>query len=235
MATRAGGTAVQRDGHAARMDAVYATQRHFYDLTRKYYLLGRDRMIAGLNVAPGMHVLEVGCGTGRNLIAAMRRWPEARFSGLDISAAMLETARGSLARRGLADRMTLYEADACTFSSSPVLEDARFERIFMSYTLSMIPAWELALEEALCALAPNGSLHIVDFGQQERLPGWFRALLFAWLRTFHVSPRAALPAVLEDLAQRHNRRLIFRSRYRGYAWEAVLTPRHKPASHRLPS
>ena len=33
-------------GHAAQMDAVYAFQRHIYDLTRKYYLLGRDRLWA---------------------------------------------------------------------------------------------------------------------------------------------------------------------------------------------
>ena len=31
--------------HARRMDAVYATQRHIYDLTRKYYLLGRDALL----------------------------------------------------------------------------------------------------------------------------------------------------------------------------------------------
>ena len=29
-------------GHAGHMDAIYRSQRHFYDLTRKYYLLGRD-------------------------------------------------------------------------------------------------------------------------------------------------------------------------------------------------
>ena len=34
--------------HAEAMDAIYRTQRHIYDLTRKYYLLGRDRLIADL-------------------------------------------------------------------------------------------------------------------------------------------------------------------------------------------
>ncbi|RUV53463.1 SAM-dependent methyltransferase, partial [Mesorhizobium sp. M5C.F.Ca.IN.020.14.1.1] len=31
--------------HAELMDGVYRWQRHIYDLTRKYYLLGRDRLI----------------------------------------------------------------------------------------------------------------------------------------------------------------------------------------------
>ena len=35
--------------HAALMDGVYRWQRHVYDVTRKYYLLGRDRMIEGLD------------------------------------------------------------------------------------------------------------------------------------------------------------------------------------------
>ncbi len=66
-------SAVERtSGHAALMDGVYRRQRHFYDLTRKYYLLGRDRMIAGLGVPPNGTVLELGCGTGRNIILAAR-------------------------------------------------------------------------------------------------------------------------------------------------------------------
>lgn len=210
------------NGHAARMDGVYRLQRHFYDVTRKYYLLGRDRLIGGLDAGPGTQVLEIGCGTGRNLIAAARRWPGANFTGLDISMAMLETAQASLHRAKLAGTVHLVHADACAFTSDTDLAGRHFDRIFLSYTLSMIPGWELALEEALDALAPGGSLHIVDFGQQEKLPGWFRTVLLGWLRRFHVTPRADLRAVLEELAQRHRRKLAFRPLYRGYAWEATL-------------
>ena len=32
-------------GEAALMDRIYRRQRHVYDLTRKYYLLGRDELI----------------------------------------------------------------------------------------------------------------------------------------------------------------------------------------------
>ncbi|TIV98235.1 MAG: SAM-dependent methyltransferase, partial [Mesorhizobium sp.] len=55
-------------GHAELMDGVYRWQRHIYDLTRKYYLLGRDRLIDGLDVPRGGTVLELGCGTGRNIV-----------------------------------------------------------------------------------------------------------------------------------------------------------------------
>src|SRR5438067_2504401 len=71
--------------HAALMDGIYRHQRHVYDLTRHCYLLGRDRLITGLEPPAGGSVLEVGCGTGRNLIVAAARYPEAHFYGLDIS------------------------------------------------------------------------------------------------------------------------------------------------------
>ncbi|MEP4422552.1 MAG: methyltransferase domain-containing protein, partial [Nitratireductor sp.] len=71
--------------HAALMDANYRFQRHVYDLTRKYYLLGRDRLVDALQVPAGGSVLELGCGTGRNLVRVARRYPHARLFGLDIS------------------------------------------------------------------------------------------------------------------------------------------------------
>ncbi len=208
---------------AAQMNSIYRTQRHFYDLTRKYYLLGRDRLIEGLAPGTNGRILEIGCGTGRNLVLAGRRWPGHHLVGVDISSAMLEKARTSLCRHRLDSQATLIEADACALSIEPAFAGTRFERIFFSYTLSMIPAWEYALEEALSLLAPDGTLHIVDFGQQEALPRWFRALLFTWLNQFHVQPRAGLRAVLEEAAARHKRHLDFGTSYRGYAWNAVLS------------
>ena len=50
-------------GHAALMDEVYRRQRFIYDLTRKYYLFGRDKLIRELALAPGERLVEVGCGT----------------------------------------------------------------------------------------------------------------------------------------------------------------------------
>jgi S-adenosylmethionine-diacylgycerolhomoserine-N-methlytransferase len=208
--------------HAGRMDAVYATQRHFYDLTRKYYLLGRDGLIRALRPGAGT-VLEVGCGTARNLIAAARQWPEARFYGFDISEAMLETARRNVARAGLSDRITLAQGDATAFDPVTLFGVSGFDRVFMSYTLSMIPDWQGAIGAGAQALAPGGQLHIVDFGQQERLPRLFRKGLFAWLDKFHVTPRRELPAVLTGLAEQRGLGLDFRRLYRGYAWGATVT------------
>src|ERR1700709_1850335 len=75
-----------------RMNRMYRWQRHIYDATRRYYLLGRDRLIAGPGPAAGESVLETGCGTGRNLVLAARLCPDARFCGIDVSTEMLTSA-----------------------------------------------------------------------------------------------------------------------------------------------
>ncbi|MBZ9908745.1 class I SAM-dependent methyltransferase [Mesorhizobium sp. BR115XR7A] len=208
--------------HAELMDGVYRWQRHVYDLTRKYYLLGRDKLISGLDVPSGGTVLELGCGTGRNIILAARAYPDARFFGLDISAEMLETAGAAVAREGLSDRVMLARGDATDFNAKALFGQGSFDRVFVSYSLSMIPGWEKTVSAALAALAPMGSLHVVDFGQQEGLPGWFRTLLRGWLKKFHVTPRESLRDVLESEAERTGATFRFRTLCHGYSWLAVI-------------
>ena len=203
---------------ALLMDRIYRQQRHVYDLSRKYYLLGRDRLIDGLAPPPGGRVLEIGCGTARNLIAAGRRHPEAKLFGIDISAEMLATARQRLARTGQGDRIRLARADATHFDPAILFGVPSFSRIFFSYTLSMIPEWERALDESVRWLQPGGELHLVDFGGQERLPGWFRGGLRRWLAAFHVAPRDGLEAVLAGLPVEVH---TFERSHRGYAQYAV--------------
>jgi len=208
--------------HAALMDGVYRHQRHFYDLTRKYYLLGRDGLLAGLDVPPDGTVLELGCGTGRNIILAAQKFPQARYFGLDISDAMLETARGNIRAARIDSRVALAAGDATAFDADALFGRQCFDRVFFSYALSMIPGWERAVAKAADCLAEGGSLHVVDFGEQDRLPRWFRSGLRAWLARFHVEPRAMLAAELAAQAERIGGRLAITPLYRGYAWRAVL-------------
>src|SRR5271154_2837984 len=121
---------------AALMDRMYRRQRHIYDLSRRFYLLGRDEGIARLRPASGDKMLEIGCGTGRNLVKLAQAYPEARLFGVDVSREMLATARA-----GLASRIALAQADATTFDSQGLFGCASFERVIISYALSMIPPW----------------------------------------------------------------------------------------------
>jgi S-adenosylmethionine-diacylgycerolhomoserine-N-methlytransferase len=206
---------------AARMDAIYARQRHIYDLTRKYYLLGRDRLIAELDVPVGGTVLEVGCGTGRNLIAVARKYPTARLYGLDISEAMLVTARTKIEAAGLRGQIVLRQADATDFDAKTLFGLEKFDRVFFSYTLSMIPDWRAAVVHG--AAATEERMSLIDFGQQEALPHVWRRALFAWLAKFDVSPRASLFDDVSQAASEAGMSVKKNSLYRGYAWAATLT------------
>lgn len=210
---------------AEQMDAMYRVQRHFYDATRKHYLLGRDTLIRNLAVPDGGTVLEIGCGTARNLVCIARAYPSARCFGVDISAAMLKTARATIARNGLGARVRLARADATALNTDILFEVRQFDRVVISYALSMIPDWEEVLRQSMLLLAPGGSVHIADFGDQAGLPRWFRIALWAWLKKFSVVPRLNLDARANAIAQPLGCQARSRALYGGYA---VLAEIHAP-------
>jgi S-adenosylmethionine-diacylgycerolhomoserine-N-methlytransferase len=206
---------------AALMDRMYRRQRHIYDLSRKFYLLGRDEAIARLRPAPGDRVLEIGCGTGRNLVKVAQGYPDTRLFGLDVSREMLATAAASTARAGLASRIGLAQADATAFDPQGLFGCASFERVMISYALSMIPPWRDALAHALDVVAPGGSLEIVDFGECAGLPRPFNAALRRWLAAFDVTPRDDLSDTLKALAAERGMTCEIESWFRDYAILAV--------------
>jgi S-adenosylmethionine-diacylgycerolhomoserine-N-methlytransferase len=215
--------AVAEQADAARsMDRMYRHQRHFYDATRKFYLLGRDQLIADLYPPSGGNVLEIGCGTGRNLVRAARAWPSIQAYGIDVSAAMLATARRSIALSRLEGRVILAQADATLLDPQALFEIGAFDRIFISYALSMMPAWKEALARACDCLSPGGALHIVDFGDQAGLPAPFRSALARWLALFSVHPCLTLEAELTQFAAARGMRCRFSARFRRYAFLATL-------------
>lgn len=217
----------EAQGHAALMDGIYRHQRRFYDLTRAYYLLGRDRLIDDLDVPFGGRVLEIACGTGRNLDHIARRYPHAALHGLDISEEMLASARAKLGGRA-----RLAAADACDFDPEALFGVTDFDRVVLSYSASMIPDWQAALAMAARCLAPGGELHVVDFSDQSGLPGWFRTGLRAWLAKFHVTPRTGLRDALRRLAPGTDGSVRWVSLYRDYAQYGVLTAAHLPRWNR---
>lgn len=212
---------------AAAMDRMYRLTRHVYDLTRAYYLLGRDRMLAKVATHPGSGTLEVGCGTARNLIKLARRPQPGLLCGLDASQEMLDTAARSIARagvpaaglepirlrQGLAERL-----DARTMFG----RDEPFDTIFFSYCLSMVPSWPGAIEAALANLKPGGRMLIVDFWDQQDLPAVFAAGLKKWLSLFHVHYRPEVHAALVELGRSGRADVTIESVAGRYAYIATL-------------
>jgi S-adenosylmethionine-diacylgycerolhomoserine-N-methlytransferase len=199
------------------MDRMYRWTRHVYDLTRKYYLLGRDHLIENLRPAPGENVIEVGCGTARNLVKMAKKYPQARFFGIDASDEMLKTARHNLEKQDLSSEVILSQAFAQSFAPQ-----APPDKIVFSYSLSIIPPWREAIDHALGLLKPGGTIHVVDFGGQEGLPAWFRKILFFWLSLFHVYYKPEILEHFRTLEKQKQGALTYKPLCKGYAFYVVF-------------
>jgi S-adenosylmethionine-diacylgycerolhomoserine-N-methlytransferase len=172
------------EAHRRFLNAYYGTSRHFYDLTRKYYLFGRDRALRALTRETWSTLVEIGPGTGRNLRLLHRARPEARLGGVEASDEMLEHARARCPWASLV-RGFAESADLATVHGRAP------DRILFSYCLSMVSERRTALQRARESVAPGGEVLVVDFADMSNMPAVPRNALRSWLRTFHVTPLEA--------------------------------------------
>lgn len=141
--------------HAARLEAFYRPQAAAYDRFRERLLMGREGLIAALDIRAGQQVLELGAGTGRNAEFFAAVVPTlARLCLVDLCPALLEQARLRAARW---TNCEVIEADATHYQATGM------DRVFLSYALSMMPDWHTVLNNACAMLADDGLLGVVDF------------------------------------------------------------------------
>jgi S-adenosylmethionine-diacylgycerolhomoserine-N-methlytransferase len=150
--------------HAERLAAFYGPQAGQYDAFRERLLHGRAEMLETLLAAlvrargslEGAHLVELGGGTGRNLLFLENELDRlGRVDLVDLCTPLLDEARKRFADR---PQVHVTEADACTWRpEQPV------DALYFSYALTMIPDWRAALDNALAMLRPGGVLGVVDF------------------------------------------------------------------------
>ena len=142
--------------HAQRLQAFYAPQAARYDAFRERLLHGRAELIAALDVPPGGHAVELGAGTGRNLLYFGDRLASfGRLDLVDLCPALIGEAQKRTA--GLPN-VRVHEADACDWQP-----DRPVDLVYLAYAVTMIPDWSAAIENALRMLKPGGVLGVVDF------------------------------------------------------------------------
>ena len=153
--------------HAERLQKFYAPQAVRYDAFRERLLHGRRELIERLAIAPGSTVIDMGGGTGRNLdYFGARMLSLARVEVVDLCPALLEQARRRCER--WPDVAVAVEADATTYR--PSIGVNRADCVIFSYSLTMIPDWRRAINNALRILRPGGLIGVVDFRVSRRDP-----------------------------------------------------------------
>ena len=178
--------AVKNEQHAA-LQGYYQFHAKIYDNTRWSFLFGRQAIIAQIGkYATPQTILEVGCGTGKNLVALANAFPTATITGVDVSADMLAVARRNL---GAQQRQVQLIAKAY---DQPLNAEPRFDVVLFSYALTMFnPGWQAAIDYAAADLVTGGCIAVVDF-HDSSLPAFKR-----WMGVNHVRMDGHLLPYLE--------------------------------------
>ncbi|HZR80750.1 MAG TPA: class I SAM-dependent methyltransferase [Candidatus Binatia bacterium] len=133
--------------------------------------------------AAGERVLDVGCGCGTTTIELGRRvGPRGSVLGVDLSAPMLDVARASAERAGLAN-VRFESADAQTHRFEPASFDVAFSRFGVMFFADP----RAAFANLLSALRPGGRLAFVAW-QALPLNPWMAVPMSAALAHIALTP-----------------------------------------------
>jgi phosphatidylethanolamine/phosphatidyl-N-methylethanolamine N-methyltransferase len=116
--------------------------------------LGRRRAVQRMQIEPGDRILEVGVGTGLNLGLYPR---DCHVTGIDLTGAVLEKARGRSERYGL-DHVDLLRMDARHLG----FPDDTFDVVYAAYLVSVVSDPIGVVREMRRVCKPGGSLVILN-------------------------------------------------------------------------
>jgi ubiquinone/menaquinone biosynthesis C-methylase UbiE len=147
----------------------HESNRAFYDrISQAYDTIAdaseRPARLTGLHllaVKPGERVLEVGCGTGNELLdLAELVGPGGKVLGIDISPGMLAVAQQKLSLKPLPSPVELLVGDARQLP----YEDGSCDAVYSSFTLELFPDDDMAtvLREVRRVLRPGGRFGVVS-------------------------------------------------------------------------
>jgi ubiquinone/menaquinone biosynthesis C-methylase UbiE len=152
----------------AQAKASYNRLSRGYDLFEEPFERGvRRRAIAMLHPLAGERVLEVGFGTGHDLVSLARAVaPGGRVWGLDLSEGMRRVAERRVRGAGVADRVELATGDALAMP----YPDGAVDLVVMSFTLELFDTPEVPLVLAECArvLRPGGRIGVTSLARRDR-------------------------------------------------------------------
>jgi len=163
------------------MENYYRFHAEIYDLSRPFFLFDRDKTSKELDIKENDTVLEVGCGTGANLrYLAEKAGQGGHVYGLDCSESMLKKSREKIEKYGWTNVSLIKE-----YAEKYTLEE-KADLILFSYSLTMIPDWKAALDNAIKNLKDRGKLVILDFYVWNRYEAVFN-IWKKWLNINHVN------------------------------------------------
>jgi S-adenosylmethionine-diacylgycerolhomoserine-N-methlytransferase len=147
---------MSKSNHSDNLIRHYKKDAEIYDINRRFFLFGRNRLIKtiGEYLKP-TSILEIGCGTGVNLVKLNHMYPNSKITGLDLSKDMLKVANRKL------DKFKNVSLINDIFDQNTYL--TKFDLILCSYTVSTVPNVSVFLSTVYQHLADHGHFACVDF------------------------------------------------------------------------
>lgn len=183
---------VRGKNHAERMESFYSGQAGAYDDFRRRLLHGREELFQQIELPVGGTWVDLGGGTGANLEFIKDRVPDlGQAYVVDLASSLLEVARNRFDEQGW-QHVEAIEADATQWQPP----NGQADVVTFSYSLTMIPDWFAAIENALRMLKPGGLIGVVDFyvsrkhaAEARQRHGWFtRTFWPTWFASDNVFP-----------------------------------------------
>lgn len=145
----------------------------FYNPTHGWILPKRRAARLALNIQPGDRVLDLACGTGLNFPHLHELVGErGHVIGVDLTPAMLEIARKLINAKGWKN-VEVREADAADLP----FPDSSFDKVIVSFALTIIPDYIKAIEEIHRVLVPGGRFVSLEMRAGiHSLPVWLQPL-----------------------------------------------------------
>lgn len=157
---------IRGETHAQRLESFYAGQASEYDSFRRRMLHGRDELFASVDVPAQGIWIDFGAGTGENAERLHDQLANLKQLYLvDLCPSLLDVAQERI-RENFWSNVTAVHADATTFTLPALQADV----VSFSYSLTMIPDWFLAIENARRLLKPGGVIAVVDFYVSRKHP-----------------------------------------------------------------
>lgn len=154
-----------------------------------------ERLIEGIAVAPGQHVLDLGCGTGRPALR-LARARGVRVTGISVSRREVDRANESSRRRRMAHRVRFEHADAMALPYAA----ASFDAAWAVESMGHMPDRAVVLGELARVLRPGARLLIADGYLRRRPPPGGGSAVEAVCAVFRMSVPPTLPGYTDLLA-----------------------------------
>jgi ubiquinone/menaquinone biosynthesis C-methylase UbiE len=184
--------------------AYNAAADHFDHSAVSFWEYFGEQTVARLNLARGMLVLDVGCGTGASALPAAKRVaPDGQVIGVDLAENMLEFGRAKAARMGL-QNVEFRHGDMTNLG----FPDGYFDAVISVFSIFFVTDMEALVRELWRMVRPGGQLAITTWG-----PDIFKPMGGRWQvavkqyrpdlhSNFNPWDRITTPAALADLLQK---------------------------------